>query len=190
MRRFTGQADQAELDLSQAQQAYLASAQTEQAKCIDQKIQEDRQQADLQRQRTVDELIRTSQGLINQGKDREALTTNGQILALDPKNDYAVGINPLLEDKVQLQTERQFEELKRRKSGEQFAKGQGGQVPYDDILRYPTDWPDLSKMAARKDGPAKPPSLALGVPLREAEQLGRDRTVDGKVELKESAEGV
>ena len=146
VRRFTSQVDQAELDLRTAQEAATQKASGAQAIAIDTQIQEARRQAEVQKQRTIADLIRTSQSLIGQGKYREALQTDEQILVLDPKNDYAVGVHPLLEDKVQFQTQRQFEEMRFRKTGQQLVNAEEALIPYDDILRYPTDWPDLSAM--------------------------------------------
>jgi len=144
--RFKSQVDQTELDWQQAQEAARGKAQGAQETAIDKQIHDARIQADRERQRTIADLIRTSQNLTNQGKYREALQTDEQILVLDPKNDYAIGVHPLLEDKVQFQQERHFREEQSRMAGQQFVNSEEALIAYDDILRYPTDWPDLSAM--------------------------------------------
>jgi hypothetical protein len=67
-----------------------------------------------------------------------------QILILDPNNDYAVGVRPLLEDKSQFTDQRDLMRLRDRKTTDVLNAAEEKQVPYDDVLRYPVDWPDIS----------------------------------------------
>jgi type II secretory pathway component GspD/PulD (secretin)/tetratricopeptide (TPR) repeat protein len=145
MRRFRTQIDQADLDLQQAIEHSKQTAATETDKAIAERIARENREAAIQRQRTIADLIRTSQSLTNQGKYREALQTVDQILVLDSNNDYAVGVKPLLEDKVQFALDRQYTEMRLRKIGDQLNRAQEEMIPYDDILRYPTDWPEISQ---------------------------------------------
>jgi len=160
IRRFRTQIDQADLDLQQAKEKAVAvkNAATEDA--ISRQIAIQTHEAQLQRQRTVADLIRTSESLTNQGKYREALQTIDQILVLDPNNDYAVGVKPLLEDKVQFALDREYVELRHRRTGDQLNRSEEELIPYDDILRYPTDWPEISQtrdqtVAAEHNGNAQ-----------------------------------
>jgi general secretion pathway protein D len=143
--RFKMQIDQTELDLQATRQATIdkASAATEVA--VRTRIVTEREKARKQREATIAELIRTAQNLTNQGRYKEALQTVDQILILDPINDYAVGVRPLLQDKTQFAAQRQFTELRNRAFTEQLNAAEEAQIPYSDILRYPTDWPDISQ---------------------------------------------
>ena len=67
-----------------------------------------------------------------------------QILVLDATNDYAVGVKPLLQDKVQF-AQRQYYEQRHRLTGDNPVRAEEQLIPYNDILRYPTDWPDISQ---------------------------------------------
>lgn len=93
----------------------------------------------------IADLALRSRTLSESGRYREALQTVDQILVLDPKNDYAVGVRPLLEDKVQFAQQRNY--LEHRAS---------------DILRYPTDWQDASQVKDPRD--PKQPEGAEGKP--------------------------
>ena len=144
MRRFRTQIEQAGLDLQRAQEAYRQAQQNNTSRAIEERIELQRIEARKERQRTIADLIRTSQSLTQIGKYRESLQTVDQILVLDPNNEYAVGVKPLLEDKVQFATERQYMEMRLRKVGDQLIAADETLIPYDDILRYPTDWPEIS----------------------------------------------
>ena len=67
-----------------------------------------------------------------------------QILVLDPTDDYAQGVRQLLEDKVNFQTQRGFMEQIVSNKTKQWNAAEEKMIPYDDILRFPTDWPDIS----------------------------------------------
>ena len=145
IRRFRQQIDQADLDLRRAQDEAKARSDADTARNIEAKIAQEREVALRDRQNTIADLIRTSRNLTDQGKYREALQTVDQILVLDPNNDYAVGVKPLLEDKVQFAQQRQYMEQQRRLVGDQLIRAEEQLIPYNDILRYPTDWPDISQ---------------------------------------------
>jgi len=145
LHQFRNQIDQTELDLQAAQQRATEISQRDADKRIQQRIVDERNRAIRERQRTIADLIRTSQDLSNHGRYKEALQTVDQILLLDPTNDYAVGVKPLLEDKNQFAEQRQYWETRDRKTGSVFNSAEEKLIPYDDILRYPSDWPDISQ---------------------------------------------
>jgi general secretion pathway protein D len=145
IRKFRAQIDQADLDLRQSQSQALQTRDTQTALDIQKKIEEERARGIEERQKTIAELIRTARNLTDQGKYREALQTVDQILVLDPNNDYAVGVKPLLEDKVQFAQQREYLEQQKKLMGDQLIRAEEELIPYNDILRYPTDWPDISQ---------------------------------------------
>ena len=144
VRRFRNEIDSTELDLRRTEEAAQSRQQSTVDVGIQRRIAEERRIALEQRQRTIADLIHTAQQLTNQGRYREALQTVDQILILDPINDYAVGVKPLLEDKTQFAEQREFMTLRDRKIAEQLNAAEEKMIPYDDVLRYPVDWPDIS----------------------------------------------
>jgi Flp pilus assembly secretin CpaC len=104
------------------------------------------QQEQEERRRTVSELIRTSRTLIEQRQYRQALAVIDQILILEPANDYAVGVRPLVEDQAHFQEQRAFREDFDRQLTKQLNAAEEKKIPYDDILVYPANWPDISEM--------------------------------------------
>lgn len=109
-----------------------------------QQIERERRRAEVERQHTIADLRQTAQNLTAQARYREALGVVDQILVLDPTNEYAIGVRPMLEDKYQFQTQRNFMEQRAREFTTQLNDAEEKLIPYDDILRYPTDWPDIS----------------------------------------------
>ncbi len=143
IRQFRNQIDQADLDLRQSQAVSQQNRDTNTATDIQKKIEEERTRASEERQGTVAELIKTSRNLHDQGKHKEALQTVEQILTLDPSNDYAKGVKPFFEDKVEFGNKRLFGEQLGRPALDQKSAPEE-LIPYNDILRYPSDWPSIS----------------------------------------------
>ena len=143
-RQFGNDIDGADLDLRRSQEKVQADADAQRDRETRRRIEEQRRIAVQQRQQTIADLIRTAQELSAQGRYREALQTVDQILILDPINDYAYGVRPLLEDKTQFAEQRDFMNVRDRKIAAQLNAAEEKMVPYDDVLRYPTDWPDIS----------------------------------------------
>ena len=98
-----------------------------------------------QRRRTVADLIKTARQYVEQGKYSEALGVVDQILVIDPRNDYAIGVRPLIEDKALFLEQRKYREQFDRNFTEQLNEIEEKKIPYNDILRYPENWPDLSE---------------------------------------------
>jgi len=106
-----------------------------------------KQEADnkAQQVRTIADLRATAIDETNHQRYREALGVVDQILTLDPNDDYATGVRPLLEDKYNFQQQRIFMERRDLEQTSQFIRSDEELIPYDDIVRYPTDWPDISQ---------------------------------------------
>jgi general secretion pathway protein D len=104
--------------------------------------------ADQQRQRaaTIASLIKISRTQQDQQNYTASLGVLDQILTLDPQNDYAIGVRQYVEDKAILQEQR-----KNRVKGDfnfekQLNAADEMQIPYDDIFRFPDNWPDISEL--------------------------------------------
>ncbi|MGH7213518.1 MAG: hypothetical protein ACREIT_01960, partial [Tepidisphaeraceae bacterium] len=96
-----------------------------------------------QRRATVASLIRNSRQLVAETKYNEALGVLDQILVLDPGNDYAIGVKPLVEDRALIAEQRRYREDFDRQLTKQLNAAEEKKIPYDDILRYPLNWPDI-----------------------------------------------
>jgi general secretion pathway protein D len=103
-------------------------------------------QAQAERERTVAGLIQDARVYIDQGKYREALAVIDHIQALDPSNQYASGVRLLIEDRAAIQEQRGYIEEFNRQFTQQLNQTHEAQIPYSDILRYPSDWPQISEM--------------------------------------------
>src|SRR5438093_12004048 len=76
----------------------------------------------------------------------EAIGVSDQRLVRDQTKDDATGLRPLVEDKALLQQQRRFREDFDRQFTKQLNAAEEKKIPYDDILRYPSNWPDISEM--------------------------------------------
>ncbi|MCY2955128.1 MAG: hypothetical protein NTU53_24640 [Planctomycetota bacterium] len=103
-----------------------------------------------ERRRTVQSLARTAQQFVSDGQYTQALGVINQILAIDPSNDYAVGVKQLVQDSAIVQDQRNVREkiaLEFRKS---LTQAEERKTPYVDVLKYPTNWPDISETRDRE----------------------------------------
>ena len=136
----------AQLDLTKRQEGLATSEQTRTAREAKDQIERDRREKARAREATVADLRDQAQRLINETRYQEALGVLDQILAIDPNNDYGKGLRPLVEDKALILQQRRFREDFDRQFTKQLNQTEEKKIPYDDILRYPANWPDISEL--------------------------------------------
>ncbi|HZZ43499.1 MAG TPA: hypothetical protein VFE58_11225 [Tepidisphaeraceae bacterium] len=145
-RKFNSQiaATQGRLDTAEARAATTdEQKRTQEAK----NAQIDRVNQEMKlRETTVANLIKSARRLIEENKYRDAVGVLDQILVIDPGNEYAQGVKPLVEDKASLIEQRTFREDFNRQITRQLNQAEEKKIPYDDIFRYPTNWPDISTL--------------------------------------------
>src|SRR5207245_8575676 len=73
-----------------------------------------------------------------------------QILAIDPRNDYAGGVKQLVADSAKLQEQRRLGEKHDREFDRELNSAEEKKIPYTDIMVYPTNWPDISDLRDRE----------------------------------------
>jgi general secretion pathway protein D len=96
------------------------------------------------RERTVKGLIDQTQTAIKDGRYKAAEGLVAQILQLDPRNDYAIGVRPFIEDQANLQEQRHYREEASSKTTSIMNMAAEQMIPYNEIIRYPENWPDLA----------------------------------------------
>ncbi len=148
IRQFNATVANTQLALDRASEAArLADAEAARVQAKEQlKEQEDVRRRE--RERTIADLIRESRKLTSEGHYKQAIGVLDQILKLDPTNDYALGAKPLVEDRAVVTEQKEYRERFDRNVVEQYNQADEQKVPYSDILKFPTNWPDLS--AARE----------------------------------------
>ena len=87
-----------------------------------------------------------ARNLVDERRYDEAIGVLDQITSLDPTNDYAIGVRPLVEDRAILQEQRRLREDYQRQFEHQLNAAEEAKIPYQDILRYPENWPDISEL--------------------------------------------
>src|SRR5262249_9212586 len=108
-----------------------------------------KRQTEEERIRTIANLTRESRRLTDEGKFQEALGVLDQIIKLDPNNDYAQAIRPLVYDRAIINEQRLYRERYDRNVVRQYTAAEEEKIPYSDIMKYPDNWPDLSTMRDR-----------------------------------------
>ena len=146
IRDFETRLANAQLKLTQAQETTAARQTAETNKATQDRIRQQREQQDRDRLATIADLRTQAQRLINETRYQEAVGVIDQMLVIDPQNDYATGLRPLVEDKALLQQQRRFREDFDRQLTKQLNQAEEKKIPYDDILRYPANWPDISEL--------------------------------------------
>lgn len=100
--------------------------------------------------RTVQALVRTAKQLVYEGQYSQALGVINQILAIDPTNDYAVGVKRLVQDYATIQQQRYYREKYDRELEKQLNRTEESKIPYMDLMVYPENWPDISELRDRE----------------------------------------
>jgi Flp pilus assembly secretin CpaC len=130
----------------QRRQDYLVTTQRREEM---QRFEETQRAVRRERERTIADLIRTSRELSNRHEYEEALALIDQILELDPRNDYAIGVRPLIQDAMHFAEQRKWRERYQEEFVSTINSTEEKKIPYNDILNYPDDWPDISAMRDR-----------------------------------------
>ncbi len=104
------------------------------------------QAQEKQKQETIAALTKQARQLTTQGRYADALKIIDQIISIDPKNDYAVGVRQLVLDRKSFQDQRRIAEKLERSTTDILSAADEARVPIPDLLTYPEDWPDLTAM--------------------------------------------
>lgn len=144
IRKFNSQiaATAGRLDAAEAKAAATAEQEKTAEAVKSQQLKAEQEQK--LRENTVANLIKAARRAIEENKYREAVGILDQILVIDPHNEYAQGVKPLVEDKAILIEQRTYREEFTRNMEKQLNASEEKKIPYDDIFRYPTNWPDIS----------------------------------------------
>ena len=113
------------------------------------KARQAEEQTLLERRETVRQLVGTARQLVYEGNYRQALGVINQILAIDPTNDYAIGVRQFVSDYAVMQDQRFFREQQDREWERAFNAAEEAKIPYTDLMVYPRNWPDISETRDR-----------------------------------------
>lgn len=103
-----------------------------------------------ERRRTIQQLIANCKELSLNAEYEKAQGVVKQILSIDPSNEYARAIEPLLGDRVIIKRERILMEQLDRSYEWQITEADELKIPYRDIINYPSNWPDISDRRDRE----------------------------------------
>jgi len=146
VRQFNTKLADLKLRIEQGRADAIRKADELRQRDVAEKLRREAEIALRNRERTVADLIKKARELTDNAQYREAIGVVDQILILEPGNDYAIGVRPLLEDKASQFEQRRFRERFDIEAQKQLNAAEENKIPYDDILRYPSDWPDLSAL--------------------------------------------
>ena len=135
--RLVGAEEQAKRNMAADNNAKIAAAEVSRAEA-----------ENTRKLENIRTLIDDAQRLTRQGRYGEAVNAVDQILMLDPRNDYAIGVRPLLLDRRNLKTQRDLLERFDENVVEVFNQGTEKTIPYSDVITFSSDWPDLSARRA------------------------------------------
>ncbi len=130
------------------QRQQLAATQQQQ---LDDERERERQEsiaareAERERRETTRALFRDARDLQRQMRYEEALALINQVLALDPQNVEAHAVQMILEDMIILRDQADFSRRRNLMISRQTTLNLEATIPYDDLLVYPSDWPQLTQ---------------------------------------------
>jgi general secretion pathway protein D len=145
LRAFDSRIVATETSLAAAQSQLTQAQLDQQQKETQERLATEEDAREKQKLKTVADLIGSARTLTAQGRYRDALSVIDQILVIDPNNDYAVGVRPLVEDRADFAEQRKYREQFDHSFTSILNQAEEKRIPYNDILRYPENWPDLSE---------------------------------------------
>ncbi len=69
-----------------------------------------------------------------------------QVVAIDPTNYQARLMRRMVQDQIEYNRWNHYHDLRSRQAQEQEIKSEKDLIPYTNLIVYPSDWPELSKM--------------------------------------------
>ena len=138
-----------QLQLRQGQEAFTRNKLQRESQDMTAREQARLHQEELERRATVSALISDSRRYIARNQYREALATIDQIITIDPTNQYATGVRPLVEDRALLQQQRDYREEFRTEYVRTMNSTEEAKIPYGDVFRYPDNWADITQSRDR-----------------------------------------
>ncbi|MEM1097618.1 MAG: hypothetical protein AAGH92_02400, partial [Planctomycetota bacterium] len=133
------------VDIKQAEESAIRLAQEQDARERLKTEQNAAKLAEQRRREQTNALLDNARDLQLQMRYEEALELIEQVLFIDPQNVTGQLLKPLLEDMITLRDQRKFVRQRDLKISRQHALNLEATIPYDDLLVYPSDWPQLTQ---------------------------------------------
>jgi general secretion pathway protein D len=146
LRQMDARIQTARLDLQRAKADF--DRQQAQQRAANVAVEENRAEREERERRNINvaAYIKLSRAQIEQQNYAAALGVLDQILTIDPQNDYALGIRQFVEDKAIIQEQRHYREEFDYNLARSLTSAQETEIPYEDIYRFPENWPDVSTL--------------------------------------------
>lgn len=103
-------------------------------------------EAEMRQQEEVDELLTRARELQRDQRYDEALELVNQALFLDPTNIAAQGMRDIIQDVRALVAQSNYIRDRDVNIANQSAQNMEATIPYDELITYPADWPQLTEL--------------------------------------------
>ncbi|MEM9753854.1 MAG: hypothetical protein AAF916_10800, partial [Planctomycetota bacterium] len=133
------------VEIVRQKEAAIRAAQVRDAQDQQQADDDARRQAEIQQRQQTNQLIAQARDLQRQMRYEEALDLINQALFIDPQNIAAQALQDINEDMIILRDQRNFSRQRDLMISRQHALNLEATIPYDDLLTYPSDWPQLTQ---------------------------------------------
>jgi len=125
--------------------AQMADAADQQAR----RAAQDRRQAEQDRNEEVDSLLRRAMALRREMKYDAALDLVRKARFIEPTNLAAQALEEIIEDTRIIVREEQYRRERRKYIAEQTVQNIEATIPYDEIIKYPAEWPEITDIRRR-----------------------------------------
>ena len=129
-----------------------ATALQQEQKSLAAKAAQERAATEAGRQKKVQELLRQARDLARDQKYDQALEQIKQIKFLDPNNVAAQFMEDLITDQKLAVKYRTLTKLRGSETARQNIENLENTIPYNDLLVYPSDWPQITNRRLRGQG--------------------------------------
>ncbi|MEM0913774.1 MAG: hypothetical protein AAGK09_04105 [Planctomycetota bacterium] len=109
----------------------------------------ERNEAQRARESEVDGLLRRAMALRSEMKYEAALDLVRKARFIEPNNVAAQALEEIIEDSELIVREEKARRLRNRMISEQTVQNIFATIPYDEIIRYPAEWPEITDTRLR-----------------------------------------
>jgi len=133
-------------EVQQAQAQAAAREQAERSAAVQQSQYQIERKIAIQRRLQINELMKQALSYYKRLQYKQALDTLNQIVAIDPLNYSARFMRRQVENQIIYDKYNRMRDEKSTQTQEQEISDEESIIPYDNLLVYPRDWPELSRM--------------------------------------------
>ncbi|NNM84790.1 MAG: hypothetical protein HKL96_03415 [Phycisphaerales bacterium] len=145
-------------EVQNAQQQAQQQAQIKQAQQVAADQQSLKARLAAERANRVNQLMGTAEDYLKQQQYQQALDTLNQVIEIDPTNNSARFERQMVQDQIEYNKWNHYNNLRSLETQKMHVRNEEEVIPYQNLLIYPSDWPELSRLRENEQTVSQSPA--------------------------------